>query len=105
MPHVDKDCPAKCPLPRLDPEQISPDEFALLPEKFELVDGYITGSKEGAVERLTLLGLLLRNCRLAAAAKMSDPFEWREASDREFGDFFETQERLWREATEKGEVR
>ena len=56
------------PEPRCSPQPITPEEYqAGMPEKVELVDGYIFG-KDQQEARLKLLRILLTNCRLEALA-------------------------------------
>ncbi len=70
------------PAPRWWPGPITPEQYAaFMPEKLELVDGYLLGGPEDTEVRLQLLALLLTNCGLEQAVWLGSVDDWREAID------------------------
>jgi hypothetical protein len=58
---------------------------ALIPEKLEIVEGYLIDGPGDSEARQKLLAALLVNCGLDQAVELVDPFFWYDALDRMYG--------------------
>lgn len=85
----DDDLPPKAPrpVPGLDAQPVTLDQFlTLIPEKFELMDGYLFYGPADTVRRRDLLSLLLTNEGLLEAVKLAPPEVWRAALQQVYGE-------------------
>ncbi len=74
------------PVPDVLPAPITYEQFLeLVPEKFELVDGYLFDPPYRHSTRERLLALLLTNEGLARAVRLAPPERWREALEQVYG--------------------
>lgn len=73
------------PEPELKPAPITYEEFlALIPEKFEWVQGFLFDPPDRREVRLRLLAVLLRNEGLVRAVQLAPPERWQEALRRAY---------------------
>ena len=78
------------PEPRRWPEPITIEQYrAFMPDKLELVDGYLIDGPDRPERRLALLALLLTNCGLEDAMFLTHKDDVRDAVDRVFGGLYE----------------
>ena len=78
------------PHPRPWPEPITAEQYQqYIPEKLELVDGYLIDGPDSTEARDKLLALLLTNVGLEAAVMLADKEDWREAIERSIGSLYE----------------
>ncbi|MFN3476202.1 MAG: Uma2 family endonuclease [Candidatus Methylomirabilales bacterium] len=77
---------AELPVPDIEPAPIGLEQFLeFVPEKFELVDGYLFDGAHEHARRMRLLALLLTNEGLARVLQLAPEEKWREALHRVFG--------------------
>ncbi len=77
---------AQLPEAGLEPRPITFAQYhALMPEKLELLSGYLIAPADSADERRRLLALLLVNVGLLEAVKLAPEARWCEALDRAHG--------------------
>ena len=77
---------AKLPVPDVEPTPIGFDQFLeFVPEKFELVDGYLFDGAHDHTRRMRLLALLLTNEGLARVLQLALEEKWRAAMRWVFG--------------------
>ena len=78
------------PIPDLEPQPVTYEEFLeLVPEKFELVDGYLFDPPHRHLWRERLLGLLLTNEGLVRTVRLAPLERWREALRQAYGERIE----------------
>jgi hypothetical protein len=78
------------PIPDLEPQPVTYEEFLeLVPEKLELVDGYLFDPPDRHLWREQLLALLVTNEGLVRTVQLAPLERWREALRQVYGERME----------------
>ena len=75
------------PVPDLEGRRLTSDEYySLIPERLELLEGYVCSGAEDHRPRLDLLRALMLNEGLLSVVRLAPPDRWRQALRQAYGD-------------------